>query len=92
MSSPFSHGMIGSQSGELMRYIIAGSNLSNSERPVVTNTVETAFDALHLVGQLQSDGYQVRIATSDGDEVTTEDLKARVAAGERLSAGDRFAC
>ncbi|ACL63249.1 hypothetical protein [Methylobacterium nodulans] len=67
-----------------MGYIIAGSNLSNAERPVVSNTVEAVVDALRLLAELQSDGYQVRIATSDGDKVTTEDLKARAAAGERL--------
>jgi hypothetical protein len=51
----------------------------------VTDTVETVFDALLLVTQLQSDGYQVRIATSEGDEVTAEELKARAGVGGRSS-------
>jgi hypothetical protein len=68
-----------------MGYIIAGSNLANSDRPVVTDTVETEFAALQLVTRLQSDGYQVRIATSQGDEVTAEDLKARAGVGGRSS-------
>ncbi|WP_407523699.1 hypothetical protein [Methylobacterium oryzisoli] len=68
-----------------MGYIIAGSNLANLDRPVVTDTVETVLDALVLVARLQNDGYQVRIATSEGDEVTLEELKARAGVGGRSS-------
>lgn len=68
-----------------MGYIIAGSNLANLDRPVVTETVETVFDVLVLATRLQNDGYQVRIATSEGDEVPLEELKVRAGVGGRSS-------
>ncbi len=60
-----------------MGYIIAGANLSNTDRPTVAEKAASAVDALRVVNDLQSDGYKVRVSTSDGDEVSPEDLEAK---------------
>ncbi|GJD66557.1 hypothetical protein [Methylobacterium frigidaeris] len=58
-----------------MGYIIAGANLSNTERPTVTEKAALAANALQKVEDLQSHGYKVRVSTSDGDEVSLEELQ-----------------
>lgn len=58
-----------------MGYHVAGSNLSNAEQPSVGFRVETAAEAMELVSELQRDGYSVRIATTDGDEVSVNRLQ-----------------
>lgn len=65
-----------------MGYIIAGANLSNADRPAVAEKIDTIFDALKMVSDLQNGGYKVRISTSEGEEVSAEDLKARAAGKE----------
>jgi len=67
-----------------MGYIVAGANLSNTDRPTVAERAASAVDALRVVTDLQSDGYKVRVSTSDGEEVSPEDLKlqARTVTGE----------
>jgi hypothetical protein len=65
-----------------MGYIIAGANLTNTEKPAVAYQAETATEALQKVRELERDGYHVRTSTSEGEDLPLTTLMSRIGSEE----------
>lgn len=61
-----------------MSYIIGGANLANAERPSVNVQAATAAEALQRISVLEAEGYTVRVSSSEGDEVSVDQIRAKV--------------